>query len=180
MAQQQSTSNEIVIIRSSNMYASNRDFVMQALDPSNTFADAVRSGEWTRENADQQAHNYLAFYLADGTLEQFEGADEDLAWNETTFSESALAAYIVSLIDEHEAETTTLSVSDSVLAKLDITADQLNSMYAADPVNGFVGTQVAAEIAERFSIDASEPLGYQLAERGILTDEEAEYLDDDE
>jgi len=74
--------------------------------------------------------------------------------------------------------TDDLSVSDSVLAKLDITDDQLNSLYAAGPVNGFVGTDVAAEIAARFNVDASEPLGYQLAERGILTDDEAEYLDD--
>lgn len=69
-------------------------------------------------------------------------------------------------------------IGTSVCEKLDITTDQLNSMYVAGPVNGFVGTQVAAEIAERFSLDASEPLGSQLAEQGVLTEDEAEWLDD--
>ena len=73
----------------------------------------------------------------------------------------------------------TNDISDSVLAKLGINADQLNSLYATGPVNDFVGAQVAEEIAQRFGIDASEPLGSQLAERGVLTDEEAEYLDDE-
>lgn len=71
-------------------------------------------------------------------------------------------------------------ISTSVCEKLDITTDQLNSLYVTGPVNGFVGTEVAAEIAERFGLEASEPLGSQLAEQGILTDDEAEWLDDAE
>lgn len=69
-------------------------------------------------------------------------------------------------------------IGTSVCEKLDITADQLNSMYATGPVNGFVGPQVAAEIAQRFSLDVSEPMGSQLVEQGILNDDEAEWLDD--
>lgn len=66
----------------------------------------------------------------------------------------------------------------SVCTKLDISTDQLNSMYTAVPVGGWVGTQVAADIAQRFGLDASEPLGDQLAGLGVLTDEEGEWLDD--
>jgi hypothetical protein len=69
-------------------------------------------------------------------------------------------------------------IGTSICEKLNITIDQLNSMYATGPVNGFIGTQVAAEIAERFNLDASEPLGSQLAEQGVLTDDEAEWFDD--
>ena len=66
----------------------------------------------------------------------------------------------------------------SVCAKLDITTDQLNSLYATGPVNGFVGTEVAAEIAQRFNLDTAASLGSQLAEQGVLTDDEAEWFDD--
>ena len=71
-------------------------------------------------------------------------------------------------------------ISTSVCEKLDITTDELNSLYATGPVNGFVGTDVAARLAERFNLDASEPMGAQLADQGILTDDEAEWFDDAE
>jgi hypothetical protein len=71
-------------------------------------------------------------------------------------------------------------IGTSVCEKLNITVDQLNSMYVAGPVGGFVGTQVATEIVARFGLDASEPLGSQLAEQGILTDDEAAWLDDND
>lgn len=71
-------------------------------------------------------------------------------------------------------------IGASVCEKLDITTDQLNSLYVTGPVNGFVGTQVAADLVERFNLDASEPLGSQLAGQGILTDDEAEWFDDAE
>lgn len=66
----------------------------------------------------------------------------------------------------------------SVCSKLDISTDQLNSLYTAAPVGGWVGTQVAADIAQRFGLDAASPLGSQLADQGILTEDEAQWLDD--
>ncbi len=69
-------------------------------------------------------------------------------------------------------------IGTSVCAKLDITTDQLNSLYVTGPVNGFVGTEVAAEIAQRFNLDTAASLGSQLAEQGVLTDDEAEWFDD--
>jgi hypothetical protein len=74
----------------------------------------------------------------------------------------------------------TQDIGTSVCEKLNITTDQLNSLYAAGPVDGFIGTQVAAEIAARFGLDASEPLGSQLAEQGVLTDDETAWLDDND
>lgn len=71
-------------------------------------------------------------------------------------------------------------MSATICEKLAITIDELNSLYTAVPVNGFGGTAVAAEIAQRFGLDASEPLGSQLAERGVLTEDEAAWLDDAE
>lgn len=68
----------------------------------------------------------------------------------------------------------------SICSKLDITTDELNSLYATGPVNGFVGTDVAASLARRFDLDVSEPLGAQLAALSILTNDEAEWFDDAE
>ena len=75
----------------------------------------------------------------------------------------------------HPSET---DRADTILQKLDISADALNSMYATAPVGGFVGTEVARHLAERFDLDPSEPLGAQLAARGVLTEEEGAWLDD--
>lgn len=73
-----------------------------------------------------------------------------------------------------------MATATSICEKLNITTDELNSLYVTGPVNGFVGTDVAARLAERFNLDASESLGAQLAEQGVLTDDEAEWLDDAE
>jgi len=73
-----------------------------------------------------------------------------------------------------------LPLTERVLHRLDLTTDELSSLYAASPVNGFVGTDIAARLAERFGLDVSLPLGEQLAELGVLTDAEAEWFDDAE
>jgi hypothetical protein len=69
-------------------------------------------------------------------------------------------------------------IGTSVMSKLGIGQDELNSLYVTGPVAGFVGTEVAADLAERFGLDVSEPLGGQLAAKGVLTDAEAEWMDD--
>ncbi len=71
-----------------------------------------------------------------------------------------------------------MATSESVMTKLNLNSDQINSLFAVGPVNGWTGEIVAADIAERFSLNAQEPLGMQLAEQGVLTDDEAEWLDD--
>lgn len=76
----------------------------------------------------------------------------------------------------------TTDIGISVCAKLGLTSDMLNSMYTAVPVGGFLGSDVTADIMRRFGLvdDEALPLGAQLAERGILTDDEAEWFDDAE
>lgn len=74
----------------------------------------------------------------------------------------------------------TTDIATTVCAKLDLTDDQLNSLFTALPVGGFVGTDVAAGIARRYGIDVWEPLGSQLAALGVLTDDEAAWFDDAE
>lgn len=71
-----------------------------------------------------------------------------------------------------------MATADSVMAKLDLSNDQLNSLYVTGPVNGWTGEIVAADLAARYDLDVSEPLGHQLASKGVLTDEEAEWFDD--
>ncbi len=53
-------------------------------------------------------------------------------------------------------------------------------MYTNCPVRGFAGTEVAKEIRRRFKLDDDEPLGFALARVGVLTEEEARWLDDAE
>lgn len=82
-----------IVTYNSRQYASNRDFIMQSIDPANTFAEAVESGEWTHENAWQQASDYLRYAVAEGQVENHDDDDREFTTND-------LAAYIVSLIDE--------------------------------------------------------------------------------
>jgi hypothetical protein len=78
----------------------------------------------------------------------------------------------------HEEDDMNEDIGTSVMSKLGIGQDELNSLYVTGPVAGFVGTEVAADLAERFGLDVSEPLGGQLAAKGVLTDAEAEWMDD--
>jgi len=75
-----------------------------------------------------------------------------------------------------------MGLAATVCQKLDLNNDMLNSLYVTGPVGGYVGNSVAAEIRARFGLDALEPLplGQALAEAGVLSEEEAEYLDDAE
>lgn len=73
-----------------------------------------------------------------------------------------------------------MDLAASVCQKLDLTTDELNSLYVTGPVNGFTGPQVAERLAERFGLDVEDSLGSQLAELGVLTNDEAAYLDDAE
>ena len=68
----------------------------------------------------------------------------------------------------------------SICEKLDLSTDELNSLYVTGPVNSYVGTVVAASLVERFQLDAMEPLGAQLHQCGILTEDEANWFDDAE
>ena len=70
------------------------------------------------------------------------------------------------------------SIDQRVMEKLGLNKDMLNSMYVAGQVGGHVGANVAAAIRDRFGLGPLEPLGYALARIGILSDEEAKYLDD--
>lgn len=71
-----------------------------------------------------------------------------------------------------------MDLATTVCQKLDLSTDELNSLYVTNPVNGFTGSEVAGRLANRFGLAIEEPLGVQLAALGILTDEEAAYLDD--
>ncbi len=66
----------------------------------------------------------------------------------------------------------------SVLEKLNLTTDQLNSLYSACPVGGYVGADVAQCLAVRFGLTLTEPLGQQLCDLDILTVAEAAWMDD--
>lgn len=69
-------------------------------------------------------------------------------------------------------------ISEIICAKLNITIEQVISLYASDPFHGFSGHQVGNEINERFTLRPNEPMGYQLADLGVLTDAEGRWLDD--
>lgn len=82
-------------------YHSVRDFIMQALDPGATIQDAIRQGDITRENAAEQAENWMREVIALDP-ETIEGESDN--WRMTTMDASDLERYILNLIDEIEGE----------------------------------------------------------------------------
>lgn len=90
----------------------------------------------------------------------------------------------------------------SVMEKLRLSNDEINALYTVRPVCGYQGTEVAAafaerygrdpliplnffanlhlaqKLAERYGLDPLIPLGRQLAEKGVLTEEEGKWFDD--
>lgn len=78
-----------------------------------------------------------------------------------------------------EKEEKTMSTAEVIRQKLGISREELNSMFTAVPVSGFVGTEVVSRIASQHNIDlTTETLGAALAAAGVLTEDEGEWLDD--
>ncbi len=72
-----------------------------------------------------------------------------------------------------------MSHAENIRAKLGLTRDELESLFAAGPVGGYLGTDVASSIASQHGLDLTTMrLGQGLADAGILTEEEADWLDD--
>ena len=67
---------------------------------------------------------------------------------------------------------------DTVLKKLNLTADQINALFSTGQVGGYRGADVALKIANRYQLTLHEPFGRQLAEQGVLTKAEGRWLDD--
>jgi hypothetical protein len=89
-------------------YHSKRDFIMQAMDPSNTIRDAVRSGEWTLHNASEEAADYIRYIIdldfdreALASMESGEDAERMTAKLDGTLTVEDLESYIIDLIAEH-------------------------------------------------------------------------------
>lgn len=147
--------------------------------------EVVTVGSWNvdRETAlrDAQADIESGIELADGTP-----ILREITFDKHDAVDSSEAFDIIG--DPEHAELITLGtvrydvatrdLADSVCTKLRITTHQLNSMYVAQPVGGFVGAKVAESIAEEYNLDMSEPLGAQLLDYGVLTADEAEWFDE--
>jgi nitrate reductase beta subunit len=71
------------------------------------------------------------------------------------------------------------TTGDSIMAKLGLSEDELNSMYTAVPTGGYDGREVARRLREQHGIDEDETLGDGLVRLGILTEDEGAWLDDD-
>ena len=63
---------------------------------------------------------------------------------------------------------------------LGLDTEQLESLFVACPVAGWAGHEVAAELCQRFGLEADEPLGKQLWAAGVLTQAQGRWLDDED
>lgn len=63
---------------------------------------------------------------------------------------------------------------------LGLNTEQLESLFVACPVGGWAGHEVAAELCQRFGLEADEPLGKQLWAAGVLTQAQGRWLDDED
>ena len=76
-----------------------------------------------------------------------------------------------------------MDIAQTVREKLGLAPDELEALFGAvpHPVRGGPdGRLVAAEIRRRFGLPYHVPLGEALHEKGVLTQAEAAWLDDDE
>ena len=76
--------------------------------------------------------------------------------------------------------TETGDIFENVRVKLGLSRAELESLYTVCPVDGFVGEGVAEDLCDRFGLDPMEPLGRQLWDKDVLTEEEARWFDDAE
>jgi len=82
-------------------YASVNDFIAQALDPIASIQDAIRQGNITRENAREQAENWMRAVIA---LDPETVVGESDNPRMTAMDASDLERYILDLIAEIEHE----------------------------------------------------------------------------
>lgn len=102
----------------------------------------------------------------------------------TTYSCATAAARAEVRAAIARGEITRTPVSSVIICSLlDISQSEASSLYVFCPVDGYVGREVAKDIATRFGLSLDEPglsLGAELAARGVLTEEEGRWLDDTE